>query len=405
MTTFFRIPVLAALLAGAPLPAADWPRWRGPDGNGVSTESPLPLTWSVTDNVRWKVPLPGEGMSSPIVVGDRVFVTAAEKEGTRRLLIALDRATGRTLWTHSLTHDDPERANFNTGHAAPTPACDGRRVVAAFGNAGVVCCDLDGHQLWHHKFEPFDTELGLASSPVIDDGRVYLVCDHDGDRFRTFDSFLLALDLGTGRVAWKAERRDLGRSWSTPILVPASGSRLLIVAGQDRLRAYDPDTGAERWSVEGLTGWVAPSPVFAHGLILATSGKNGPVLAVRPGEKPAVVWKHDTGGPYVCSPVCYGDYLYVVTEAGILTCYEAATGNVTYRERLTGKFTASPVAGDGKVYLMNEAGTTFVVEAGPKFRVLATNALGEPVWASPAIANGDVFLRTEKHLFRIGPMR
>jgi outer membrane protein assembly factor BamB len=407
--------VLLALLAATAARAEDWPRWRGPGGNGVSAEKPLPLHWDATRNVLWKTRIPGEGASSPVVWGDRVFLTAAEDQGGRRLVYALDRADGKVLWSRAVRDDDPERTSALTGHAAATPATDGRRVVAAFGNAGVVCYDAGGKLLWHRRLGSFDTELGLASSPVLDGDRVFLVCDHDGDRFTSFDSFLVALDARTGQDLWRAERRGLGRSWSTPILAPgARGQTELIVSGQEAVRAYDPGTGRLLWQAPGLTGWVAPSPVFADGLVFATSGKNGPTLALRPGAvgqasrlpaKKRVAWQEPAGGPYVCSPLTYEGCLYVPHETGLLTCRDARSGARHYRERLAGKFTASPVAGDGKVYWTNEDGTTFVLRAGPRFEVLARNRLGEMCLASPAVSGGVLFLRTEHHLYAIAADR
>jgi outer membrane protein assembly factor BamB len=385
----------------APGRAEDWPRWRGPAGNGVSSERSLPVHWSATDNVRWKTAIPGEGFSSPVVCGERAFVTSAFAHGERRALHCLDRGHGTLLWSREVRDRSPERTSASTGYAAATPGTDGRRVVAFFGNAGAVCYDPDGRLLWRRELGSFDTELGLASSPVLDGGRVFLVCDHDGDRFTSFDSFLIALDLDTGKTLWKTDRPGLFRSWSTPILVPGAGGKTeLVVSGQEQLRGYDPETGKELWRAEGLTGWVAPSPVFGHGLVFATSGRDGPTLAVRSGGR--VVWRQPRGGPYVCSPVLSGDFLYVPDERGIITCYEAATGTLRYRERLGGKFTASPVAGDGKVYCTNEAGTTFVLKAGPHFEVLARNELREDCLASAAVSGGQLFLRTEHHLFCIG---
>jgi lipoprotein NlpI len=375
--------------------ASDWPRWRGPDGNGVSPESPLPLKWSATDHVAWKAAIPGEGSSSPIVSGDVVFVTSALDKGARRVVHCLDRTTGKIRWSRETKDENPERASAMTGHAAATPVTDGSVVVAWFGNAGAVCYDLSGELLWRRPFGEFDSELGIASSPILHQGAVVLTCDHDGSKPRSFDSFLTALDLKTGKTIWKTDRPGLERSWSTPVVV---GSDLLVNA-QDELRAYDPATGKELWKVPGMTGWVTPSPVSGKGLIFATSGKDGPTIAFKPGGQ--VVWQEKRGGPYVCSPLLAGDQLYVHDETGILVCRNAADGKKLYRERLAPKFTASAVAGDGKVYFTNESGTTFVVKAGPAFELLAENRLGEEVLASPAIARGALFIRTEKHLYCI----
>jgi outer membrane protein assembly factor BamB len=393
----------------APQGASDWPGWRGPGGNGVAADARLPLRWGPGHNVRWRQTLAGEGSSSPVVHGRRLYLTASLQDGCRRLVLAFDRDTGRPLWTHELADDNPERSSAVAGWAAPTPATDGERVVAVFGNAGVVCLDAAGRRLWHRPLGPFESELGLASSPLLAGGRVFLVCDHDGDRFTSFDSFLLALDAGTGRELWHVERRGLGRSWATPLLVDAGlGRQELIVSGQDEVRGHDPETGRLLWREPGLSGWVAPSPVAGLGLVFATSGRDGAVLALRPGPLPPgagrVVWKQPRGGPYVPSPLLYGDFLYVPHETGFLSCFEARTGRLLYRERLGGaKVSASPVGGAGRVYLTNEAGVTFVVRAGPRFEVLARNDLGEGCWASPACADGLLFLRTERHLWCLGP--
>jgi outer membrane protein assembly factor BamB len=406
MNAACRLTIALLCLTTAAVRADHWPRWRGPDGNAVSTEASLPLRWSRTENVRWSIEIPGEGSSSPIVWEDRVFVTSALDSGKRRIVHCLDRKNGKVLWSRELENKNPETASAVTGHAACTPATDGQHVVAWFANAGLVCYDFAGKQLWHKQLGEFDLDLGLATSPIIHRDRVILVCDHDGDRFTSFDSFLIALDVKTGKEVWKTERRGLFRSWSTPILVPRNDKLELVVNAQEELRGYDPETGKQLWRLPGLGQWVAPSPVFAQGLIFTASGKNGPLAAVKPGGlgegevKP--VWRHDTGAAYVCSPLVVGDHLYVHTDAGILTCYEAKTGKTVYKERLEGKFSASAVAGDGKLYFINEAGTTLVIRAGQKFEVLAKNALGEYAVASPAIAQGDLFLRTETRLFCIG---
>jgi len=396
---------LAATLAPFASGAENWPRWRGPDGSGVSSETQLPRQWSTTKNVRWKVEVPGNGSSSPIVWGERLFITSALDEGARRLVHCLDRATGQTLWRREIDDEWPEITSALTGHAAATPVTDGERVVAMFGNAGVVCYSLDGQQRWRRRFGEFESELGLASSPMLFEDRVILVCDHDGTRFGSFDSFLIALDLKTGEEVWNTDRRGLFRSWSTPIIVPtAGGASELIVNAQEAVRGYDPRTGKELWRIDGMTGWVTPSPVFGHGLVFAASGKDGPTLALRPGGRgdvtgTHVAWQHDRGAPYVCSPLLYGDYLYVHNEHGVLTCFEAATGAVRYRERLAGKFVASGIAAAGAIYITNDEGLTYTIAAGPEYRLIATNTLEEEVLASPAVSDGCIFLRTQRRLY------
>jgi len=404
-----RIGGVLLLLAAAGCAGAsgeNWPRWRGAEGSAVSGEAPLPWKWSATEGVAWKVEIPGEGSSSPIVWGDSIFLTSSIDDGCRRILHCLDRETGRTRWRRETKDLNPERASALTGHAAATPATDGVRVVVFFGNAGAAAYDFAGELLWRWTPGEFDSELGLASSPVFVKDRVVLVCDHDGDRFRSFDSFLVALDAATGRPLWKTARQGLGRSWSTPILVPAGDRRELVVSAQDELRAYEPATGSLLWQAKGTTGWVTPSPVFGRGLVYAVSGKDGPTIAVRPGGRgdvtaSRVAWRDEHGGPYVCSPLLYGDLLYVHDEQGRLTCREASSGRILTRTRLDGKFVASAVAGDGRIYLTNDQGTTFVIQARESLDLLAENRLDEEVLASPAVSHGALFLRTRKHLFCI----
>jgi outer membrane protein assembly factor BamB len=399
-----RVTAILVFLAGVSL-AADWPGWRGPTGSGTSPERKAPLTWDATKNVRWKEALPGEGASSPVIVGGRIYLTASLERGTKRLVLALDAASGKILWTHTIRDNDPERTSALTGHAAATPAADGERVVAVFGNAGVVCLDRDGKQLWQTSLGTFDSELGLASSPVLHGGRVFLVCDHDGDRFTSFDSFLIALDAGTGKEVWKQKRPDVGRGWATPLLFPVGKERhQLIVSTDNEVRAHDPATGKLLWSVPGLGKWVAPSPIRAGERVIAASGKNGPVLAIEPGkpEGQRTLWQRGTGGPYICSPVAWGDLLYLPHETGFLQCVELATGKDVYRERVgMNRFLTSPLAVADRLYWTDEEGVTHVIKAGPKFEVLARNSLGEEVRASPALVDGVLYLRGEKHLFAI----
>ena len=367
----------------------------------------MPVKWTTSSNIRWKCAIPGEGSSSPIVWEDAIFVTSSSDHGSLRQVHRLDFRTGQIAWSREIEDDDPERTSAITGHAAPTPVTDGRHIVAFFGNAGIVCYDFAGQLAWHREFDQFDSELGLASSPIIHQDRVLLVCDHDGNRFTSFDSFLIALDLTTGQTIWKTDRPKLLRSWSTPIVVETKANRAeLIVNAQDELRAYDPQSGTQLWHVRGMTGWVTPSPVFGQDLIFATSGRDGPTMAVRPGGRGDVTdqrieWQKRRGAPYVCSPLLYDGLLYVHNEQGVLSCFDAATGKTHYQERIGGKFFASGVAGDGKIYLTDEQGTTHVIQAGPVFRSLAQNQLDEECLASPAIAQQMLLLRTRFDLYCI----
>ncbi|MBB73652.1 MAG: hypothetical protein CMJ75_03955 [Planctomycetaceae bacterium] len=398
--------LLFSVLIACPLEADNWARWRGPQGSAVSAETGVPLQWGQDRNIRWKTAIPGEGSSSPIVWNDRVFLTSAEDEGCLRWLHCLDLLTGRIIWSSQVAHDWPELTSALTGHAASTPTTDGQRVFTWLGNAGLSCHDFSGRQIWHRDLGAFESELGLASSPVLVGERLFLVCDHDGTRFKSFDSFLIALDPQTGRTLWKTPRAGLLRSWSTPIAVASAQQKVLIVNAQDQLRAYDLVTGRQQWSVTGMTPWVTPSPVVAGGLIFASSGRDGPALAVKPGgygdvTETHVAWKQSRGAPYVCSPIVYQGYLYLLNETGILTCLKARTGKLQFRQRLGGKFYSSPVAAEDRLYLTDELGVTWVIGAGASFQLLAKNRLASGCLASPAISAGCFLLRSRSHLFCI----
>jgi outer membrane protein assembly factor BamB len=244
----------------------------------------------------------------------------------------------------------------------------------------------------------------LATSPVLQAGKVFVVCDHDGDRFTSFESFLIALDVTTGKEVWKTPRRDHGRSWATPLVVPlGEGRTALLVAGDNAVRAYEPGTGKLLWSVPGLETWVAPSPIQVGDRVFAASGRNGPVLALDPSrpEGKRLAWQRKTGGPYICSPVAWREWLYLPHESGLLLCVDLKTGKEVYRRRIDGKFLASPVVAAGRLYWTDEAGLTRVIQAGPKYVELAANELGEGVRASLALSDGVLYLRGEKHLFAI----
>lgn len=407
-------PITLVLLVVSPLALgardADWPRFRGPNGSGVATDPELPLHWSRDTHVIWSAPVPGEGASSPIVVRGRLYVTSAQDDGLERSVHALDAASGTLLWTRNIASDSPEVASSVTGHAAATPASDGEHLVSSFGNAGLFCHDARGALLWHHDLGEFETELGIAASPVIHRGRVLLVCDHDGDRFSSFDSYLLALDIETGEEAWKTPRSGVYRSWSTPIVVAEAGREELVVCAEEEMRGYDPQSGSLLWNVRGLTSWVAPSPVYDSGRIFMTSGKAGPILAVRPGGEgdvtaTHVAWREERTGAYFISPVVYEGRLWVLRSNGVLTCHRAESGDLIFRGRLEGKFTASPIAGAKKVYFTAEDGTSWILRSADELSIEGRSSLDEYTVASPAVSEGRLFFRTETRIFCIGSER
>jgi outer membrane protein assembly factor BamB len=389
-------PILAA-------PGAErfWPGWRGPSAQGLSREAELPLVWSAGEHVAWRTEIPGAGNSSPVIWGDRIFLSSAFESGKRRTLLALRRSDGEILWSADAPFVPPEgRVRDKNGYASATPATDGERVVVFFGNTGLVAFDFEGQLLWHRPVEPFDAMHGTGASPVLC-GDLAILFQEQSSK----PSLGIAVDKRSGEVRWRIDRAP-ALGWCTPVALRVGGRDELIYGGNQTLKAYDPWSGRELWSLKGPTQEVVPSVAYGHGLIYCTSGRNGPTLAVRPGGHDDVtathlVWRAVRGGPHVPSPVLWGDLLYLLNDTGIVTCLEARSGETVYQNRLQGKFSASPIAAAGRIYFANEDGDTFVVRAGRRFEVLAINSLGEGILASPAVLDGRIYLRGAKHLFAI----
>jgi outer membrane protein assembly factor BamB len=429
--------LLVAGVAPAVLSAENWPQWRGPRSQGVSEERGLPVSWSATERVAWKTPIPGRGHSSPIVWDGRVFLTSAiegevvpgaeavphvmggepfvhpDTTGADRahtlVVLALDANTGKVLWQRTAYEGTMFDGRHRRGSfASPTPATDGTAVYAYFGAEGIYAYDLDGALLW--KAQPGKVKtlgLGVSSSPVLYESLVILQCDDDEGK----DSFIVALDKRTGKEAWRTPR-PVEVSWGTPVLVEAGGRTELVTNGSQFIIAYDPRTGKELWRTKGVESNAIHTPLVGHGLVIVTAGFPAKkVIAIRPGGSgdvtgTHVAWTYEKGTAYVVSPILYGDHLYLVTDGGIVTCLDARTGEVRYeggRPPKPSRFLSSPVAFDGTLLLTNDAGETFVIRAGPAFEVLGTNTLDEGVSASIAIARGRLFIRGESHLFSIAP--
>ncbi|MBI2190872.1 MAG: HEAT repeat domain-containing protein [Planctomycetes bacterium] len=397
-------PVLAWFcLTSLPALASPWPQWRGPAGTGVSGEIGLLESWDGRRGVLWKREIPVRGFSSPVVWGDRIFLTGAE-EDKRMKIIAVQASDGLILWQREFEGTAPAHGLGGYHNAAsPTPCTDGRVLVAFFSTGDLFGLDLDGKTLWKRalaaEFGDLINGQGMASSPVPGDGRVFLLCDHQ-------QSYLLAIETETGKTIWKRDRR-VRDSWSTPVLFHFGDGDQLVTASSQQVIAYNPASGQELWTGRGISATVVPSPVFGEGIVFTTSGRNGPTLAIRPGGRGDVTathveWRLNRGGPYVPSPVCYQKHLYVVTDNGVCTCLDAASGAPRWSRRLERRFTASPVAADGRIYFLSESGETFVFEPGPSGRLLAVNPLGEPCMASPALSQGCIYIRSERHLFALG---
>jgi outer membrane protein assembly factor BamB len=415
----------------------NWPQWRGPDGQGVSTEKNLPTEWSATKNMKWKTPIPGRSHSSPIVWGNKIFVTTAVEGpavpgakavkhmmGDKEFLhpdsigadhkhafkvICLNATTGKILWEQTAFEGTPyDNRHRKSSFAASTPATDGNYVYAFFGSEGLYAYDMKGKLAWKADLGKLGTVgMGTGTSPILHDNLVLMQCDEDNGEA----SFIVALDKKTGKEVWKTPRK-VQVSWSTPILVRTAKRAELVTSGTEAIVAYDPATGKELWRHKGVESNAIPSPVANNEVVFLSAGFPAKiVMAIRMGasgdltDSANVAWKHSKGTAYVPSPILYGDYLYLTTDRGILTCLNSKTGEIVYeggRVPIPATFTASPVAFDGKILLTSEDGDTFMVKAGPKHEILGSNSVGEPVYASPAIADGRIFIRGEKNLYAIG---
>ncbi len=435
----------AKLAMKKPLAAeATWPSFRGPIASGIAERQNLPEKWDgkANENILWRAPIAGLAHSSPIVWGNRVFVTSAvstdpkatfrpglygdgdaseDRSPHRWMLQALDAKTGKILWER-VAHQGPpiEKRHIKSTYANATPATDGRIVVAWFGSQGVYAYDIDGKLLWKVDLGRLDIgaydiptfEWGPASSPILWENQVILQCDTQAD------SFLLALDAATGKTVWKTDREELP-TWGTPTIAMTSKGPELVTNGSNFVRGYDPRTGKELWRLGKSSKITAPTPIFAEDLFVIASGRapERPIFVVKAGARgdltldagktasDAVVWSRTGRGSYMPTPIAYQGILYVLANNGLLDAYDLKTGEEIYRQRLTtvgSGYSASPVAADGKLYLSNEDGDILIIEAGRKFAHLGTNSMGELLMATPAIANGVMYVRTAQSLFAIG---
>ncbi len=386
-----------------------WSRWRGPSGQGLVTGSGYVDTWSDTDNVLWKVAVPGRGNSSPIVWDDRIFLSSATERGARVALLAFDRSDGRLLWEAAPARAPVERAHEKNGHASGTPATDGERVYAYLGNHGLIATDMQGEIVWHRDFGQIHASHGTAGSVLLYRDRVIFY--QDMQRGSQVRSFIAALDARTGDTVWWTDRKE-DTGWGTPIAIRVGDHDEIVVSSQYMVYGYSASTGEQLWNAGGNLFEVIPTPVVGHGLVFSSSGRAGPTLAIRPGGRgdvteTHVAWSSPKGSPFVPSTLLYGENLYMINDiASVLTAYHARSGEVLYQGRLgraqRESFSASPVVIDGKVFFTNDAGETFVLAAGDEFRLLHVNRIGERTLASPALVDGRWYVRTEQHLLALG---
>ena len=424
MRILFNIHIILAGIvsmgAVAPASGANWPAWRGPTGDGVCPETDLPLTWSPTENVKWKTALSERGNSSPIVWNDRVFLTQAiEKEG-RRLLLCFDRASGRELWRAGTTYSEKEPTHEENPSCSASPVTDGERVIVSFASAGVWCFDFAGKELWHRDLGVQRHIWGNGASPVLHGDFCYL---NFGPGVRTF---LIALNKKTGETMWQHDETggDSGEppegsgakaswigSWSDPIVRRVGNRDELFMTFPNRVCAFDPGTGRELWTCAGLNPLIYTSPLFANGIVVAMGGFGGTALGVKAGGAGDVtsthrLWHHPRSKQRIGSGVIHDGHVYVLDDPGVAECFELENGKLVWEERLkgpgpTGQNWSSLVVADGKCYAMNRGGDGFVFRASPHYELLATNSLGEKTNASFAVSNKEIFIRTDKSLWCI----
>lgn len=386
------------LAASVSLRAEDSPQFRGPDGNGISKETGLPVNWSQKENIRWKAPLPGRGLSCPIVAGKRVFVTACSGPDQKRLhVICFHADTGDKLWHRQLWATGNTVCHDKTNMAAPTPVTDGKRVYALFATCDLACFDIDGNLVWYRSLEgdypTVGNNVGMAASPVLCNDLVIVCLETTGA------SFAAGIDTTTGRNRWKIDRPRI-ISWVSPIVIKNSGKDEVVFQGPSDLSAHDAVTGKSTWSLKGSFSNI-PSPSFGDGMVLVPGGQ---LQAVRPGKgksKPEVVWGSAKLSTAYGSPLLYRGLVYTINARGVVNCADSATGRPIWGQRLEGAFAASPLAADGKIYFVSEEGATTVLQAGPEFRVLASNALPDTFLATPVAAAGALFLRSDSNLYCI----
>ena len=415
-----------------------WPQWRGPDHNGVAPHSDPPVAWSETENIRFKVEVPGRGLASPIVWGDKIFLlttVAADAEAyqvSRKaaqeklekkewppsvepvkqafVVLALSRLDGSVVWRKTAAEKVPHESHYlDSSWASASPVTDGERLFAQFGSSGLYAYDLEGELLWSVDLGDMTTRRGFGegSSPALHGDTLVVNWDHEGD------SFIVALDARSGKELWRTERPDEVTSWATPLVVESGGRLQVVVPATGRSRGYDLETGQEIWSATGMTVNTIPTPVHRDGIVYLTSGYRGSLmqaidLAKAKGpvnDTEAIVWTFDRHTPYVPSPVLYEDRICFLKHfRNIFTCLDATTGEVLYTEKRLEGITnvyASPVAAAGRLYIFAKDGKAVVLDAGREYKVLATNTLDDGVYASPAIAGDEIFVRSDRYLYAI----
>jgi len=412
------ILILALCVTAQAQSAAHWPQWRGPFFNGVA-RGDAPAVWNDTTNIKWKTQIPGRGHSTPVIWGNRIFLTTASPTGIpdskalveqRFDVLSIDRATGKILWQKTARTTTPHEG-FHRAYgsfASNSPATDGKYVYASFGSRGVYCYDFNGKLIWEKDLGvqmKMRNAFGEGAAPLLHGNRIFLVFDHEAE------SFIVALDKRNGKELWRATR-DEPSSWSTPLAIEHNGRTEIVVSATKKVRSYDAETGKVVWESAGLGTNAIPVPVTQNGIVYVMSGHRDPkLMAIKLGKQgdltgsDAIVWSHTRGVPYTASPVLYDNKLYVVTDSGMVSAFNATTGEPHYHQtRLPKSYNlkASPVGANGKLYLATEDGDVVVLKMGEKFEVLGTNHLTDQIFiATPVIAGGELYLRGQNTLFCI----
>ncbi len=388
---------LFLLFQSSVLSADDWPAWRGPLGNGVSAETDAPMKWSASENIAWKTAIPGKGRSSPIVSGGRVFVTTGVEEDQSRRVICIDRNDGKILWSVSVHHGPGGKMHLDNTMASSTPAADGERVFAAFVDdqgMKVVALDYDGRIVWEKSPGTFFSNHGFAASPVIYQDGVIVNGHQDGT------AFVVMLDRKSGDEIWRYTPAVNQRSFSTPVLTRFEGQDQLILTGAQQTVGLNPATGELLWNAAGPSEKFVCTPSVGHGMVFSFGGSpSKKSLAVRLGgtgdvSETHVAWRNERAMPYVPSPLLAGDYLHIITDLGVYSCIEPVTGKVLHTARAFGSTYSSPVAVGDRIYMFEDIGRCTIFENRPGFHVLAKNSLDEEVYSTPAVSNGQLFVRT-----------
>jgi outer membrane protein assembly factor BamB len=397
----YRYLTLALLpILGATALAGDWVGFRGPEGLSISPEKNLPTKWSQADGLKWKVELPGRGLSNPAIADGRIYVTAVTAYRERRLhVLCFDQATGKKLWERQFTSTGPTSCHPKTCMAAPTPVTDGKNVYALFATSDVVALDRDGNLLWYRSlvadYPTLTNQVGMAASPVLADGLLVVPMENAGE------SFLAGLDLKSGENVWKTERpRDI--NWVTPLATKIAGKDAILFHGNNDVTAYDPATGKVQWTFPAEGASTIPSSTAGGGMLFVPGRQFLALKPTKADETPEVVWRSPRLPLGFTSPVYADGKIYGATRVGVV-CLDATTGNSLWQQRIEGTFAASPILADGKLYVVTEDGTTTVLDiTGEKPKVLATNALDDTILATPAVASGCLYLRSDKWLYCVG---